>query len=350
MKEIIKSEIKKDLLNLLKYKTIKDNFKEINELIEYVKKELNNYKIKEINVGDYKNIVISNTEDKNLDIIFCGHIDVVPCDSYEYYEKDGKVFGRGTFDMKGQVASLMSLFKFNNSKNKIALILTSDEEIGGYCCKKIMEEYNSSLAVIPDAGKDFNLIIEEKGLLQIEITSKGVTSHASEPYKGINPIIKLMDIYYKLIEKYNMPKDENDFKTSINLSKINGGKANNMVPSDASMVLDIRFTKEDKPEDIINYIKNISNDINIKVLDIGPVFSVNHKLKSIKKFLYDASKILNIKIEIKKCVATSDAIYFSEKNIPAILMNPKGDYWHNPKEYVELDSLYTLYEIFKTLL
>ena len=92
------------------------------------------------------------------------------------------------------------------------------------------------------------------------------------------------------------------------------------------------------------------NDINIKVLDIGPVFSVNHKLKSIKKFLYDASKILNIKIEIKKCVATSDAIYFSEKNIPAILMNPKGDYWHNPKEYVELDSLYTLYEIFKTLL
>ena len=34
----------------------------------------------------------------------------------------------------------------------------------------------------------------------------------------------------------------------------------------------------------------------------------------------------------------------------AILMNPKGDYWHNPKEYVELDSLYTLYEIFKTLL
>lgn len=180
--------------------------------------------------------------------------------------------------------------------------------------------------------------------------SKGVTSHASEPYKGINPIIKLMDIYYKLIEKYNMPKDENDFKTSINLSKINGGKANNMVPSEANMVLDIRFTKEDKPEDIINYIKEISKDINIKVLDMGPVFSVNHKLKSIKKFLYETGKILNKEVEIKKCVATSDAIYFSEKNIPTILMNPKGDYWHNPNEYVELDSLYTLYEIFETLL
>lgn len=350
MREKIKSEIKKDLLNLLKYKTIKNNFSEINKLIEYVKKELNNYKIKEIMVGDYKNIIISNTEDKNLDIIFCGHIDVVPCDNYNVYEKDGKIFGRGTFDMKGQVASMMSLFKYNSSNKKIALLLTSDEEIGGYCCKKIMEDYNSSLAVIPDAGNDFNLVIEEKGLLQIEITIKGETAHASEPYKGINPILKLMDIYYKLIEKYNLPKDEDDFKTSINLSKLNGGDSNNMVPSDASMVLDIRYTKEDSPESIIEFIKKISNEVDIKVLDLGPIFSVDFDLDIIKKFIKDASNIIESDIKIKKCVATSDAIYFSEKNIPTILMNPKGGFWHNPNEYVEIDSLYSLYKIFKTLL
>ncbi len=186
--------------------------------------------------------------------------------------------------------------------------------------------------------------------MQIELTINGVTAHASEPYKGINPILKLMDIYYKLIDKYNMPTSEEDFKTSINLSKINGGKANNMVPSDACMVLDIRFTKDDTPESIIEFIKEISNEVNIKILDQGPIFSVNHKVKTIKKFIYDASKILGKKVEIKKCVATSDAIYFSEKNIPTILMNPIGNYWHNPNEYVELDSLYTLYEVFKTLL
>ena len=46
----------------------------------------------------------------------------------------------------------------------------------------------------------------------------------------------------------------------------------------------------------------------------------------------------------------SDAIYFSEKNIPTILMNPKGANWHGKDEYVEIESLYTLYKIFKTLL
>ena len=56
------------------------------------------------------------------------------------------------------------------------------------------------------------------------------------------------------------------------------------------------------------------------------------------------------KIVIKKCVATSDAIYFSEKNIPTILINPIGNFWHGPEEYVEIDSLYSLYEIFKSVI
>jgi len=70
----------------------------------------------------------------------------------------------------------------------------------------------------------------------------------------------------------------------------------------------------------------------------------------LKGFIKNAEKILNQKIKIKKCVATSDAIYFSEKNIPTIIMNPIGNYWHGPNEYVEIDSLYDLYKIFKALL
>jgi len=149
MKENIIKKIKKDLTNLLKYKTIKDNFNEINMSLEYIKNELKDYNIKEVMVGKYKNLIISNTKDKNLDVIFCGHIDVVPCENYDFYEKEGKFFGRGTFDMKGQVASIMSLFKFNISNKKLALIITSDEEIGGYCCKEIVKNYNSKLAVVP---------------------------------------------------------------------------------------------------------------------------------------------------------------------------------------------------------
>ena len=136
--------------------------------------------------------------------------------------------------MKGQLSTIISLLKHNKTNKKIAFIITSDEEIGGYCCKEILKDYNSSLAVIPDASSNFNLVIEEKGLLQIELTAQGITAHASEPYKGENAILKLIDLYNKLIKIYPMPtKDE--FKTTINLSKLNGGSATNMVPGSATI-------------------------------------------------------------------------------------------------------------------
>jgi len=350
MKEKITNEIVNNAIKLMKYKTIKDNYKEFNKAFDYIKKELKNYYIEEYIIDNYPNLVISNTKDKNLDIIFCAHIDVVPNDEYNGKVIDDKLYGRGAFDMKGQLSVIISLLKNNETDKKVAFIITSDEEIGGNCCKQVLKDYNSKLAVIPDAGKNFELVIEEKGLLQLEITSKGIPAHASEPFSGDNAILKLFNIYNKLLEIYKEPKSKEDFKTSINLSKINGGKANNMVPDSASMTLDIRFTSEDTMEDIINNIKNLSNDIEINILDKGPVFFVDQNLDIIKEFINNAEKVLNSKVKIEKCLATSDAIYFSEKNIPTILMNPIGNYWHNPKEYVEIDSLYTLYEVFKTLL
>lgn len=349
MKDIILKEIVDNTKKLIEFKTIKENYTEFDTAFDYIKKELKDYYIKEIYIDNYKNIIISNTVDKNLDIIFCGHIDVVPADNYIAKEENGKLMGRGSFDMKGQLSVIISLLKNNKSNKKIAFIITSDEEIGGNCCKQIMENYNSKLAIIPDGGKNFELVIEEKGLLQLEISVKGKTYHASEPYKGENAILKLIDLYNKITNIYSGASEEN-YVTSVNLSKIDGGEAVNMVPGHAKMTLDIRFTKEETVNSIINNIKSLSNDIEIKVLDSGPTFHTDINLDIIKEFIKKSEEVLNDKIKIKKCTATSDAIYFSEKNIPTILINPKGNYWHAPNEYVEIDSLYTLYEIFKKMI
>lgn len=82
MKEKILNDILKNTCKLIKYKTIKENYKEFDKAYEFIKKELNNYNIKEYIINNYKNLVISNTEDTNLDIIFCAHLDVVPAESY----------------------------------------------------------------------------------------------------------------------------------------------------------------------------------------------------------------------------------------------------------------------------
>ena len=162
--------------------------------------------------------------------------------------------------MKGQLSTIISLLKHNKTNKKIAFIITSDEEIGGYCCKEILKDYDSKLAVIPDASSNFNLVVEEKGLLQLELTAYGTTAHASEPYKGDNAILKLINLYNELLKIYPMP-EHNEFKTTINLSKLNGGTATNMVPGLATMTLDIRFEKNDSVESILDNIYKLKEKV-----------------------------------------------------------------------------------------
>lgn len=350
MKDKIINEIVTLTIDLMNCKTIKGEYLEFENAHKIIKKYLKetNYLIKEIEINNYKNLIISNTTSTDLDIIYCGHLDVVENDTYKGIVKNNKLYGRGSFDMKGQDAVMLSLLKNNITNKKIALILTSDEEIGGFCCKEILKDYKAKLAIIPDAGNNFELITEEKGLLQLEIKVKGKKYHASEPFKGNNAIIKAMNIYNKLISIYQQPTKSTEYKTSICLSKIQGGETINAVCESCTMTLDIRNIKENTIKEILNNIKKIDKNANINILDQGPVFSTDINNMYIKEFINKAKNIVKIKQSF--CNATSDAIYFSEKKIPCILINPKGNYWHSKKEYVEIESLYTLYELFKTTL
>ena len=353
MKTEILHNIKNVASDLISFPTYAGNDQAFIDLFKYVKEKMSDFYIEDVIVNydnhDNYNLVISNTNEKDLDLIFCCHVDVIPYKEYKAKEKNNKLYGRGSIDMKGQTAVVLELLNRVKTTKKVALILTSDEELGGFCCKEIIKNYNSKLAVLPDGGSNFELIVEEKGLLQLELTSTGVASHGSEPFNGDNAIVKLMNLYNSLIEMYPIPRN-NEFNLSITLSKLNGGDANNKVPDFATMNLDVRFTKKDDIEKFLNYIKNFSPDITLKVLDHEPVFYVDEKLPVIKEFIKNCKEILGRKPVSTKCCAGSDAPYFSEKNIPVIMMNPNGKNWHGDNEYVEIDSLYTLYEIFKTLL
>lgn len=343
----METKIINTLKDLMSFKTVKDNKEEFDKLFNYIKNIMpDSLYIKEYNFDGDKALVISNTESKDLDIIFCTHIDVVPASSYDYKEDDTCIYGRGTIDMKGSVAVCLELFKNLETDKKVALFITSDEEIAGEVARKLTLEYNSKLAIVPDGGNDFKLIKEEKGLLQVKIKVKTVSAHSSQPFNGVNAITTLFDVYNKLIEKYPLPTSGEDYRTSINLSKLSGGIANNQVPDYAEMVLDIRHTLDDTKEELINAIKTTNDSIEVEIIGSGSVFKTEIN-DDIKKYLDICKNILGRDIEIVGCESTSDAIYFSDKGIPTILMNPDGYYAHCPNEYVTKKSLVQLYEIYK---
>ena len=343
----MKENIINKLKELLKYKTIKEEKEEFNKLFNYIKETTKEHLyIKEYIFNDNKCLVISNEDTTNFDIIFCTHIDIVPCTSYEYKEDKDNIYGRGTIDMKGSVAVCLELLNNIKTTKKIALFITSDEEVDGNCVKELLSIYNSKLAIVPDGGSNFTLIKEEKGLLQLELSIKTKSAHASQPFNGENAIVKLYEVYENLLKKYPLPKNSNEYQTSINLSSLNGGFQTNQVPDTATMKLDIRYIAKDSPQDFISIISNTNPNIDIKTILEGPVFKTNINNKDIKKYLKVCKTILNKEVTIIGCESTSDAVYFSEKNIPTIIMNPDGYYPHCENEYVNKESLLKLYNIY----
>ncbi|MCI9110753.1 MAG: M20/M25/M40 family metallo-hydrolase [Bacilli bacterium] len=329
----------------------KDN-KLTNQLLDGIQEDMpKDLFFKKYDFDGFGSLVISNTEDTNFDIVFCTHIDVVPCEEYKYTEDDTNVYGRGSFDMKGQLAVLLTLFKELRTDKKVALFITSDEEIAGNCAKQLVDIYpNIKLAIIPDGGKDFWLIEEEKGQLQIKLSVKTKTSHASQPYNGVNAIEVLYKCYLKLLEKYPIPLNSDDYKTSVTLTKMVGGDALNQVPGYAEMYLDIRHVASDKKEDILHLIKEINPNIEIDITAAGSAFTTDVNNPNIKMYLEMCKEVLGYEPKIVKTEATSDAIYFSDKNIPTALMNPIGDYPHCPNEFVNKKSLLDLYKIYEKIL
>ncbi len=346
------------LCKLISYKTYYNNKEEFTKCFDFIENYLKESKllnIKKCIFNDNISMIISNTKSKKYDIVFLGHIDVVNASEKQFNAKiiDTKIYGRGSFDLKGHDSVMINIMKKIDRSKKVALILTSDEERGGfYGIPKIMENnlFTSKLAIVPDGGNNFDFITEEKGVLQLKITAYGTSAHASKPYEGDNAIIKLFNVYNRLIEKYPLPNNSNEYKTSINLGTISGGKLVNVVPDCCSMMLDIRHTYTDSKKDIINYIKKIDKNIKIEIFAEGETYKANIENEYVKKYIKICEVILNRKIKYKPCESASDARFFQKYGINAIIMNGYGNNMHSNNEYIEIRSLDILTQIYKRII
>jgi succinyl-diaminopimelate desuccinylase len=188
-------------------------------------------------------------------LCFTGHIDVVPLGAKSWSTApfageiaDGKLFGRGSSDMKAGVAAFISativqVRKASEFKRGITLVITSGEESGcqgAFHLGRVNALGNAALMIVAEPSSN-QPIVAHKGSLRIAVAARGKTAHSSMPEIGDNAIDKVAELVCKLRDhQFYLPAHPLLGSTTAAVTTITGGQNINSVPDSAAFTVDFR--------------------------------------------------------------------------------------------------------------
>jgi succinyl-diaminopimelate desuccinylase len=334
------------LKKLIRFKTTVDNFDEIYRCQSWLEKTFKSeFPTKVLKSNKIPTLLLGQTDLRKTTVLLLAHLDVVS-GKYAQFQpkiKGNKLFGRGATDNKGSAVALLEILSEVYPKNKdVTLALTFDEEVGGKNGTKIISEKVSnklSCVFVPDAGGNFKICTNSLGVWQFKALLRGVSAHASEPNEGLNAIEKGIKFWNFLRMLFQNNKDVYKLH-SLNLGKINGGNAINMIPDSVEMYFDVRYKSQTKLELFQRKIKNylIAREGVLEDITIIEPFSTDTRNPVFNNFV---RFLKSMKIKTKHYTETSsnDARFFVRKGVAVIITKPKGGGAHENDEWVDLTSI-----------
>ncbi|UCH11850.1 MAG: M20 family metallopeptidase [Candidatus Omnitrophota bacterium] len=308
-----------------------------------------------------------------------GHYDVVPAggdwhtDPFRPVVKNGRIYGRGTEDMKGNIAcylmAVSALRRYNLEPGcNLEFSFTPDEEIGGetgfgYLVKnKII---NSDYGIGEGYAGRF-LSYGNKGVLWFKIEVKGKSAHASKPYKGINSFEKLVAVTQELMNLNKkiskrrtvyMTRDKRDrFSTMVLGGRLWGGGETNIVPDVSGFTIDRRFLPEENITTVkrelyecVNKARKRMKDLKVKIKTIveQDCAVCNFRNKLSNSFSKAINQALVKKAKFAIMAGATDMRFLMEKGIPCIGYSAEGGgRCHADNEYIWVKSLLDTAKIF----
>jgi len=346
--------------DLVRFKTITGTAYEIDKCLDYIAKSFAGTKavVKIERFEDASPVIyIANNNDIMQDVLILGHIDVVEAsdDMFEPKIVDGKMYGRGTLDMKSFAAVAMNSMHYvldNNLPVKFGIILSTDEEKGSKSTHAFLAKYpdiNAKVVLDNDVGGDITKIINKcKNPVFVKIIANGKAAHGSTPWEGLDANEMLMQTIAKLRTDFpyfdiNSGAPKNTWIDTMHVAKMSGGEVSNIISSHAEALLDIRLTETSTVAELEKKLaKACREGVSYMIVSAStPVVMTedNPQILAYKKF---AEKIMGCKIDFEQIGGATDARLFAEKGATVIMHSGTGEGMHAEGEYVVVQSVIDL--------
>ena len=215
-------------------------------------------------------------------LIIYAHIDVVPAqgwDAFNPYLEEGRLYGRGSSDMKGAIVSLLlglEAIKNKPSKYDVSIMVTTDEELSQASQIRYLKQFLDPVKGVHVFSLDSyfgSVEIVGLGALQLDITVKGKSVHSGLSHLGVNaaeqaqPLIQaLLNLKAMVIQrKSTVPVDSDTglthMEARLNVNMIHSGLKVNIVPDECTISIDRRLIPEenlaDAEQEIITALSSV---------------------------------------------------------------------------------------------
>jgi len=340
-------------------------------LIEYVRELLASKGIESLIVKDEtskKANLFASTGPRDVPgVLLSGHTDVVPAAGqawtmppFQATLRDGRIYGRGTCDMKGFIA--LAIDAMLNAADMplmrpLQLALSHDEEIGCVGVRRLLDVLH--LAPV----RPFLCVVGEPTLMQFAVGHKGKASyrtfcrgqeaHSSLALRAVNAIHLASDFIAELrksqkqIEQQGARDEGYDIPYStVHIGRIDGGKALNIVPNLCTMEFEFRNLPGDDPDLLLEQLRERAEvlvrearqlsgvaDIEIEVMNEYPALETHPSVEAVRMLHAFAEPGTQ---HIKVSYGTEGGLFAGRLNVPVVVCGPGSiEQAHKPDEFID---------------
>ncbi|WP_114858788.1 acetylornithine deacetylase [Azospirillum brasilense] len=303
-------------------------------------------------------------------VCLSGHTDVVPVDDQDWSsdpftltERDGKLFGRGTADMKGFIAAALAMapdFLAANLTTPVHYAFSYDEELGclgvpGLLTQLAGMAVKPRLCVVGEPTR-MRVIVGHKGKVAMRCRVHGHACHSSLAPQGVNAVEYAAELVSFLRGMGRRFAEQGPFDydydvpfTTVHTGVMEGGTARNIVPSDAAFEFEIRHLADHPVAPMLKELRDFAKTLEPEMRAVRPDAGFSWETLSDSPALdtppesEEVTLVKNLAEQNghgKVAFGTEGALFTSIANIPAVVCGP-GDIEqaHKPDEYVELSEL-----------
>ena len=288
-------------------------------------------------------------------LMFCGHLDTVGTegmsDPFSPYERAGRLYGRGSQDMKGGVAAMIDAARAvaagGLARGRLIVAAVVDEEYASIGADAVASAWSANAAVVTEPT-DLCIGVGHKGFAWLEVETRGRAAHGSRPKDGRDAIMRMGRVLGRLeaLDRALQARPPHPIMAtgSLHASIISGGREWSSYPDRCHLQVERRTVAGEDGEHALREVQQILDaltaedpefDASVRLIFSRPPYEVaaGHELPVM---LGRSAAAQSVDASIVGMSFWTDAAVLAGAGIPSVLFGPGGAGLHSTEEYVNV--------------